>query len=167
VTREDSKIRITTPKCYVPFGVSTYDDKQSLDVSLKDAKFVKFLRELDEMVNLKGQEQSEQWFGNHADEHDVESIYKSMVRPSKGDFPPTLRAKLPLESTMFDVNNTRVYSNQLTKGSYVQLVIECVGVYAIKKEFGATWKIVQAKIYPSTKVTGYAFVDEDEDVDPV
>jgi hypothetical protein len=169
VTREDSKIRFMTPKSYLPFGISTYNDKRSLEISLKDSTFLKTLNDFDNDIGEKATLNSENWFGTTCESEEINHIQRKMVRQSKnGDYPPLLKAKLPDECNIFDANNSKVTgTNLITKGCNVQLVIECVGVYGIKKEFGVTWKVVQAKVFANSTINGYAFLEEDEDADPV
>ena len=51
-----------------------------------------------------------------------------------------------------------------------QCVLELTGIYFIAKEFGCTWKVMQMMVFPVKTLSGYAFVDSDdeqEDAEPV
>ena len=45
------------------------------------------------------------------------------------------------------------------------MIAEMQGLWFVGKQFGVTWRVVQAKIYPVVSLQAYAFKDEDDDVD--
>ena len=54
-------------------------------------------------------------------------------------------------------------SNVLVKGSQVQALIQCVGIWFAGGKYGCSWKVVQMKVTPPAGIHGYSFIDDSED----
>ena len=117
-------------------------------------------------------ENSMSWFKKSLDTSVIDELYRSTLKTQK-NYAPIMKVKMPTRhdvflGDIFDQNKEKVDISSIEKGCSVQAIIECVGMYFVAREFGITWKVVQLKVYPPNKLTGYAFVDEDEpeDVEP-
>ena len=51
----------------------------------------------------------------------------------------------------------------ISKGTKVQALIRCTGVYFAAGKFGVTWRVTQLKIFKSNSLKGYAFIDDSDD----
>ena len=94
----------------------------------------------------------------------VSELYKPQLK-KYGDYPPTLKVKFPMKNGSFvgeiyNEKNETISMNEIKKGSEVQAIIENNGVYFVAKDFGVSWKVIQLKVFPSEKLTGYSFIDE-------
>ena len=181
-TGTNEKIIVQTPRCALPFGLNVFESNQgkkySLDLSLRGtsvpmAKFTKFIQCFDDNNVQQALNNSEVWFKKHLDESVIDELYRSTLKTQK-NHAPIMKAKLPTRNDIFlgdifDQNKNKVDMNCIQKGCSVQAIIECVGMYFVAREFGITWKVIQLKVYPPNRLTGYSFVDEDsdEDVEPV
>tara|TARA_B110000977_G_scaffold178745_1_gene236677 strand:- start:1980 stop:2630 length:651 start_codon:yes stop_codon:yes gene_type:complete len=180
---ENDKIVIQTPKCALPFGLNSFqpnngDVKYSLDFSLRGnhaimQNFTGFLQKFDDRNTEVAVEKSKEWFKKQLDQSVIDEIYRNTLKTQK-NYAPIIKVKVPTKQgkflgDIFDQNKNKVDLESIQKGSTVQAIIECVGMYFIAKEFGITWKVVQLKVYPPNKLNGYSFVDDnsEEEVEPV
>jgi hypothetical protein len=178
----NDKIVIQTPKCSLPFGLNSFDangeTKYSLDISLRGdhtpmQNFKSFLQNFDDNNSNVALEKSNSWFKKQLDSSVIDEIYRNTLKTQK-NYAPLVKLKVPTKNgkflgDVFDQNKNKVDLSCIQRGCTVQAIIECVGMYFIAKEFGITWKVVQLKVYPPNRLSGYAFVDDnsDEEVEPV
>ena len=178
----NEKIVLQTPRCALPFGLNSFEangeTKYSIDASLRGnganmKNFTSFVQSFDDRNIVVAGEQCQSWFKKHLDTSVIDEIYRNTLRTQK-NHAPLMKFKLPTRNgaflgDVFDQNKQKVDLSCITKGSSIQAIIECVGMYFIAKEFGITWKVVQLKVYPPNRLLGYAFVDDDsdEEVEPV
>jgi hypothetical protein len=175
-----NKIRIHTPKCYLPFGVSEYSGAKSLQMSLNgDAEqmqqFKKFLNDFD-MRNIDvASENSNAWFKKSLNANTVSELYNRTLKNPNPNYPPMFKAKLPFKDgnfvgEVYDTNKKLIDFSNITKACHVEAIVELTGVYFVAKEFGLSWKVIQLRVHPSDKVFGYAFADsasdDDSDAEP-
>lgn len=176
-----NKIRVHTPKCYLPFGVSEYNDKFSLQMSLNsetDAmkNFKNFLENLDKNNIQQGVKNPNWWKKPTISEETVAELYNSSMKQNNPNYPPMFKAKLPFKNGEFDGNiyddkRNLISFDKITKSCHVEAIVELTGIYFVQKEFGLSWKVVQLKVYPSEKMVGYSFLDDDDseesDAEPI
>lgn len=166
VLHDGSKLCIQTPKCTVPFQINKFENKgstnYSIDISLKDDTIINFFNDFDEAAIKEAVNNSQLWFGKVLTETDIRSIFRKTVKQN-GTYLPLMRSKIILdECDIFDINKEITSVDCIKPKSQVQLILECVGVYFVRKEFGITWKAQQIKVFPSDKLEGYAFISDDE-----
>ncbi len=141
------------------------------------------LVELDENLVDDGVENSMAWFKKKKTSKEVVSrLYNAVVRVSKdketgepdGRFPPTMKAKIPNYEgrwgcDIFDDKKNELkptpeeLKDLISKGTKVQALIRCTGVYFAAGKFGVTWRVTQLKIFKSNSLKGYAFIDDSDD----
>ena len=174
------KIAIQTPKCGLPYGINSFDTgtstKYSADLVLdkdtdKIKDFLRFLKEFDEAIKSKAHEMSVKWFGRELETEVIDSIHKNSLRKNG----TVMRTKIVTDTksnplcTIFDEKKNIMSISNIVK-SDCQCVLELTGIYFIAKEFGCTWKVMQMMVFPIKTLSGYAFIDsddEDEDAEPV
>ena len=167
-----NKIRINTPKCFLPFGVSEFNGNYSIPFSLNSDdidginSFKKFLKSFDEYNCKIAEQNSQQWFKKTYNLDTITELYNPTLKQSNKDYPPIFKAKLPfkngnLECSIYDNERNLITLGNVKKGCYVEAIIECNGIYFVSKEFGVSWKIVQLKVYPTEEIKGYSFLDDD------
>jgi len=165
-SRYDERIVIQTPTVRLPFGVSEYKGKYSIDMSVRDSGFLNFMKSLDEFIINYVVAHSTDLFGKPMNDEEVSSMYRSSLKQSKNQFPDLFKAKLfikddTFEGDIYDANKKLIEYTELEKGVRIQTIMELVGIYIIDKEFGTTWKVSQIKVIPNRDLKGYSFVDED------
>lgn len=168
-----NKLRINTPKCKLPFGISEYNSKFSLQLSLQGLSeqmqdFKTFISKLDEKNIEMGSKYSTKWFKKNLVKDTVKELYNPILKQTNPNYPPNIKVKLPFRDDtflgeVFDLNRNIISLNDITKGCYVEAIIELSGVYFVAKEFGISWKVIQLKIYPSENIKGYAFIEDESD----
>ena len=174
------KIIIQTPKCGLPYAINTFDTgnsiKYSADLLLNSQnkemnEFLQFLKTFDEAIATKARNSSMSWFGRELEPDVIESIHKKSLRKNG----TVMRTKIVTDAksnplcTIFDDKKNIMSIKNIVK-SECQCVLELTGIYFIAKEFGCTWKVLQMMNYPVKTISGYAFVDSDdeiEDAEPV
>ncbi len=124
--------------------------------------------------------ETETWFGKKLSEELVNEFYKSAEKfPKDPKWPSTLKVKLPFDRkgaplfVLYDENKKpidildndgNVNSNAIPRGCEAVCLIQSTGVWFVgKTQFGVGYKLLQAKIYKSNKLTGYSIVDSEEE----
>jgi hypothetical protein len=184
-------VKIETPKMLVPFGIGTYPPNDPnptsyniqlqfpKDLSGKVGKFRENLEKLDNMTMMTAQERSKDWFGkpslteSAAREYYSPLLIKHLDDEGKptGKYPDSIRLKLTLNkdgnfsTKCFDHLKQRANIKDIVqKGCYIKAIIELNGVNLKKNAYSLSCKALQIQVYPPMKLTGYAFLpDEDDD----
>ena len=165
------KITIVTPKCYLPFGISTYNGRKSIQMALEEhSEFTTFLTNLDLRVIQEAINSSHVWFNKRLSPEIINSLYNPCLKQKTEQYPPQFRARFPTHpdtnrfmGDIFDTNRNTISENNIVSGCSVEAIVELTGIYFVAKEFGLSWKIVQLKVYPNYKLTGYSFVSDSDD----
>jgi len=167
-------------------GMNKYDLSLSFrgeEESEKVVSFRKMMDDIDQYNITWATENSEELFGEDlTNKRDlVEDRYNPLVKmPKKKEYSPTFRVKLPTkmdtetpefqlfdkdkqEMTFYDTETNVMNLDFLTRNTDTVLLIEYGGIWVVGKKFGSNWKLVQGKVYSSTKETGYALDDSDDE----
>jgi len=190
VNYEGKPLILQTPKMSCPFGMNVYEDgeypKYSLPLSFRGmegneslSKFHEALENFDKKLLKDGVKNSMLWFKKKKQSLEVcKALFSPQIKQSldengepNGKYPDTIKLKLPFKADKFlcdayDSNReliTTDLKNVLTKGSKVQALIQCVGLWFAGGKYGCSWKIVQMKITPAAGVNGYSFLSDSED----
>ncbi len=186
---EGRPLILQTPKMNMPWGMGKYDGdvpKFSLDLSFKGMdnndslqSFYSALNQLDEKLVEDGAKNSLSWFKKKKQTREVcKALYAPQIKVSKdkngepdGKYPPTMKVKVPWRDGSFqcDAYDSKKQliqddlSNVLVKGTQVQALIQCVGIWFAGGKYGCSWKVVQMKVTPPAGIHGYSFIDDSED----
>ena len=137
-----------------------------------------FIENLDSYNIVKGMENSASWLGKAKMSRElVEDKYFPIKRVSKdengeviGEYAPTIRFKLwqdkegKFTTTCYDADKNEVNIEEfLQKGCKVQALYHVQSCWVNKNTgYGQRANLLQLKIWPSDKLQGYSFVDENE-----
>jgi len=186
---EGKPLILQTPKMSMPWGMGKFDGdipKYSVDLSFKGMdnspaleSFYKALNSLDEKLVADGVTNSMTWFKKKKQTAEVcKALYAPQIKVSKdkngepdGKYPPTMKVKVPWKDGSFqcDAYDSKKnlieddLSNVLVKGTQVQALIQCVGMWFAGGKYGCSWKVVQMKCTPPAGIHGYSFIDDSED----
>lgn len=191
VQYEGSSLILQTPQMVLPWSMGKYESadsvKYSIDLSFKglesDEKMQKFhnvLSELDKKLVCDGVTNSMSWMKKKKVSEDImKEFFSSQLKVSKnketgeadGKYPPVFKVKVPYRDGVFGCN---VYDSKknllegdlnevLVKGSQVQCLIQCVGLWFAGGKYGCSWKVVQMKVTPPAGLHGYSFLDDEEE----
>ena len=192
VNYEGKPLIVQTPKMRCPFGMNVYEDgdypKYSLPLSFsgmdnsdKLTTFHQVLEDFDKKLLKDGVKNSMLWFKKKKQSLEVcKALYSPQIKQSldengepNGKYPDTIKVKLPWREDKFlcdayDSNKVLITSDLkkiLTKGSHVQALIQCVGLWFAGGKYGCSWKVIQMKVTPAAGVSGYSFLSDSEDED--
>lgn len=176
------RLVISLPRCQLPFGVSDYNGRKSLQLSLrgeseKMVAFKRFLSDLDLRNVQTAVNESSTWFKKKISCDVVQTLYNPCMKHTDDRYPPMFRARFPIHpdtgrfvGDIFDVNKKLVSESCITPGCEVEAIVEMVGIYFVAKEFGVSWKVIQLKVYPNERLQGYSFIcdtdDDESDAEP-
>eukprot|EP00976_Prorocentrum_cordatum_P022794 466198-Prorocentrum_minimum.AAC.8 len=178
----NKRVVFVTPKCVVPFGISEFKvsgckfPRRSLQLSLAPDQdrnldgFRDFLTRFDLKNMEMAVNHSKTWFRKQVDPAVVQQLYNPSLKQSDDAYPPMFRARLPTDpqtgtfyGEIYDHRRNLVLENKITPGCHVEAIVELTGLYFVAREFGASWKVIQLKVYPTPRpLTGYAFLPDED-----
>jgi hypothetical protein len=187
VSYDSAPLVIQTPTMTAPFGMSVWDNdgkaaaKYSLDLSFKNMdaspklqKFYEMLEQLDNKLVNDGFLNQATWFKGkkYGSREILEALFTPMIKYAKDrdtgertdKYPPTMKIGIPCRDgrfscDIFDDKKRTIDLNAIeTKGAAVTAIIQCTGLWFAGGKFGASWRLVQAKIVAnSMSFDTYAF----------
>ncbi len=178
---------LQTPKLKSPFGLSNWEGKYSIDMSLAGydgtnenvTSFYKALSAIDDLLMEEGMQNGMAWFKRKISSKDVvDALYTRNVKFSKdkatGEFtdkyPPTFKVAIPrrddaFQCDVYDASRNKIDLNNVeVKGAKVTVLAQCLGVWLAGGKFGCSWKVIQLRVEPQESIHGYAFRDIGDDV---
>lgn len=165
------KVVLALPRCKLPFGVSDYNGRKSLQFSLGSCdEFREFLNKLDLQNVQKAVNNNVAWFKKPLTAEAIQELYNPSLKQPNDRYPPMFRARFPTHpdtgsfvGDVYDKNRNLVHERVITNGCEVEAIVELVGLYFVAKEFGLSWKVVQLKVFPNERLNGYAFLCDSDD----
>ena len=129
---------------------------------------------------------SKEWFGKNMNRDVAEALFTPIVKypkVSKTDSSldysktPSLKTKIQFWEGKFTIEIYNMEKEQLfgpqvqdsdpialmPQGTYMAGLIECGGLWFTGTGFGVTWKLLQAKIRPPVKITGFSLLDDEDE----
>tara|TARA_B100000427_G_C15515320_1_gene597972 strand:- start:2980 stop:3681 length:702 start_codon:yes stop_codon:yes gene_type:complete len=191
---KNEAIMLHTPKMRLPYGIGKYVEegkptKYSLDMSFggmdddpKIKEFYEALNSLDEKIIADTKKNSLQWLRKKSVSEDVaRTLYTPSIKVAKDKetgevtdkYPPTFKAKIPcwddnFTCTVWDHERNKIegdFTEQVTKGQSVVAIVKCARVWFASGKYGVTWQVDQLKLDKPKAITGYAFVESDDEED--
>lgn len=169
----NEKVFFELPVTRSPFGLSTYTDQNSgnvsysLDVSLDDPSLVDCIKNIEEVVINHVSKNSEELLGRkYSDDVIRQALFKSCIRVSKdGKYAPTMKLKVLCRDGVYD---TKAYDHarqescisNLQKGQKVKTIIDFNQIWIIDNKFGIAVRLKQLMMMPTTELKGCAFGDD-------
>ena len=166
-------LMVHLPKMRVPFGVSEFKGKYSIDLSFDEmdgevGEFYKKMKEFEEYIEGYAKENMKELFETKS----AEISYKSCLSEKK-PFPPLLKTKIVMDNNgdlKVDVYDEKKEKQKgiemIKKNSKVRGVIECSGIWISERDekfvYGVTWKVNQVKVYEDVCFIEDSDIDSDE-----
>lgn len=151
----DKNLIIQTPIVYIPFGISSYNNKKYIDISLINSQsdqnmklLKKNILEIDDLVKSKFKK------------HTFSSSYKKT-----SFYPDRLRLSFYDDMLVFNEKKEQIDISKLNPKMYVKLLISPQYVWKKSNFIGILWSILQVKIYSKPILNEYSFIDDEDDVD--
>ena len=167
------KILIQLPYLRAPFGLSSFTDEAtkrtsySLDLSFdaENEDLQKTFEDIDNKVLEVVAANSKEWLGKQYNIAVMkEALYKPLVRPSKGDYPSTMKLKVMTDSKSgsfvplaYNAQQEHVDFDSIEKGQKMMAIIELHQIWFIDNKFGVSARVQQVLLEPSKKLSGFAF----------
>lgn len=178
VTLNNEPIRVQLPALRAPFGVSTPDEKVKeyyLSLSLTP-EIQEKLEAFDTVLVNHVAENSVELLGKSVNADVIRDLLLNPVTKSSKDpeksakYAKTVKMKVSSGegkniAPLFINKDTQATVNDIKPGTSVTTIIEIGQVWFINGKFGASIKLLQGKITPSSTLTDYAFSDEEEEID--
>lgn len=168
-----------TQKYYLELSLSTNNIDEELVKEISN--FKEMINEYDEYNVQQGIKNGQSWIGKKTPSEElVRDKYNPMLRYSKDEngerndqYPPSIRFRLykgqdgKFTTKCYDSQKNEVELDEaIQKGSRVKVLYHQQSCWLNKNTgYGASNKLLQIKVYPSTKITGYAFIDDEEEED--
>lgn len=192
INLDRSKFQLQTSVMTLPFDLNVYDKgeypKYSIEISFRDMEdnykvsgFYENMDQLDKLIIKQAAKNSKSWFGKKMSDEVLEALYTPIVKRSKdksgefdGKYPPRMKLKLPFyngkisyEMVNFkdEVLEDMDQETAFTKGSKIQAIIKCGGIWIVGGKFGCTWSVEKVRVEGNPTIQNYSFVDDDDDSD--
>lgn len=174
------------PKMRLPFGLNkdTMSNKKQyiMDLSFEDClDFVGKFEDLNKIIISKVHSE----FYPEKTIEEVENMYTNCIKfPNNPSYSPTFRSKIitqdneKIKCDFYEsekVNNSYPKINIeenggddylmaiMTKGTYLETILECIGLWIVGDKFGLSYKATQVKVYPKKNtVIECEFIDSDD-----
>ena len=171
----NSKLQLELPKMRAPFGLSAFTDEASkkvtynlplsFDADPETDDLMNKMKALDEMVVKMVAENSVEWLGKKYGVPVIkEALYKPIVTPGKGDYPPTLKLKVLSDAKTgdfvpeaYNYKRENVELTSIEKGQRVKSIVEINQIWFIDNKFGVSIRLHQVLLEPSKKLPRFAF----------
>lgn len=183
---------LQTSRVRIPFGIDQSKPqngeavKYHISVALANdetqnpqlRQFTDNIRSIDDKAKTCATEEST-WFGKKLSQELVSEFYKSAEKfPKDSKWPSNLKVKLPFvngvpQFAVYDDNKKSISIvdddgnidlSSIPRGSEAVCLIQSTGVWFVgKTQFGVGYKLLQAKIFKSNKLSGYSIVDSEDE----
>lgn len=146
-----SSLVIQMPKLTAPFGISRYDNKGqirlTIDIRIEECDQFDIRQcweDLEARIKRIARANAVELFGRTVSDDFIEAMFTSSIKESKnGDFPPTLRCVIPNKD---GVPECQVIGDDgkpfnwayLNRGACVQVLVELTRIWTMDKQFGCT-----------------------------
>jgi hypothetical protein len=171
-SQSGGKLMFQMPQLKAPYGLSSFTDAASgkttysLDLSLDDANVEQKFRELDDSILDYVAEHAQEFLGKIYKKDVIrEALYKPLVKPSKGNYAPTLKLKVPtrpdgsFEPMAWTMDQKQTELDKLGKSTMVHTIININSIWFIDNKFGVSVRLEQVLFSPSSKLSSFAFSD--------
>lgn len=166
-------ILIRVPRCKIPFGISKYNDRCSIQFSIGDNEDQQTFKNMLNQLDLKNVQQaannSNKWFGKSVTSDIIQNLYNPSLKQNNEKYPPIFRARFPtndrgfFEGDIYDQYKNIVNQDSIQPGCEASAIVQITGIYFVSKEFGVSWKIKQLKVFPNNRLVGYSFLEDSDD----
>lgn len=145
-------------KC--PFGVSFNRGKGEVVLSIENGEHTNMFNEIDHQVEV---------FAENMEFPESCSMRRSLYQ--KGNYPPTLKVKLPPTATFYDTENMIRDINYIEKMDKLMCECEVSGLWQNDNAYGVSYRATKVQVIKGgkgkavrrDKAQAYAFNDDDED----
>jgi len=176
LTNGPGQFLMQLPYMRAPFGLSSFTDEASKKVSYSlDLSFDKSepgvedlenkLKAFDEYILQTVTDNAQEWLGKTFNKVVLkEALFKPIVKPSKGEYSPTMKMKILTDQRTGDFipeaynsRRERVNLDTIEKGQKIMGIVDFNSIWFIDNKFGVTIRLKQCLLEPSKKLPAFAF----------
>jgi len=149
---------IQTPKLYIPFGITKYNNYWYIDMSLFNNEteefilFYKFIKKIIKIVKL------------YSKKYDIitkSHKYIDIIKPKKDIYPERIKFKYLNEVTsIFNINKDKLPEDSITKKIYAKSIIHISNLWINEKFWGININVLQLCIDPIINLKEFSFIDD-------
>jgi hypothetical protein len=147
---ENKPLLVQTPVMDIPFGISTWKDKQSICLGFPDnLSCALFLKE----VNML-QDRIQNCFNDKL-------VFVPFIKIN-GNYRPTMRVDIPKDTKCLAFDHTQKamdINSCLMKGTKVRSILKCNGIWFTEIKYGMSWSLLQVR-QEAPALCEYAFQDD-------
>ena len=167
-------VYIQTPKLKTVDGVVITENRGYIDLEFdsNSPDFYQFITELDSKCIETTHTNSSKWFKQTFPINLVDEFYKTNIRPSRNNKPPTIRIKIPMskkevKTEFYDCNKEQINYENIKEQDELICVIQILGMKFLKQQFILETQLIQCKLCKenSNKYLGCVINDEENDID--
>jgi hypothetical protein len=174
------RCELILPAMRVPFGMSSFSDKNTgnvsytLNMSLDDQAILEKLRSIEDLVLDHVAKNSVEILGKAYTPEVIKTVlFKSFIQESKdGKYAPTLKVKVHTKkpegfvAKAFDASGQETSMELIQKGQSVKSLVDFNQIWVVDNKFGVSVHLKQCKFSPSTSLDECVLGDDD-DADPM
>lgn len=165
------QLMVHFPKVFLPFGLSEYSGKFSLDFRLsktdpKCKEMIDKVLEIEQYVQKFAKDNMKEWFQTKKGNINFKSSISNNL-----NFPPIFKSKIKqsqdeIKTKCYDDSKNEIDLKSIEKSDNIKGILECSGIWINsengKHTYGITWKVSQLSKYPkvSTKIPLVVMDDE-------
>lgn len=167
-------VYIQTPKLKTVDGVVITENRGYIDLEFDSnfPDFYQFITELDSKCIETTHTNSSKWFKQTFPKSLVNEFYKTNIRPSRNNKPPTIRIKIPMskkevKTEFYDYKKEEINYENIKEQDEIICVIQIIGMKFLKQQFILETQLIQCKLCTenSNKYLGCIIKDEENDND--
>jgi hypothetical protein len=157
------KIVIQTPKLYIPFGLSTFENSYYLNGSLASYKFEQNTKDFYKLLrNIVKEAKTHVKTKRFIKKQQFYNFIKI-----KDDYPPSIRLKInPNELRIYNSRKQPLTINDICSRVYCKCIISISDIWISNKQYGINLELKQILLYNSNVLQEYSFIP-DKPIEPV
>jgi len=139
--------------------------------------FVKFLKQLEVSILDAAMANRMEWFKDAYEMDTLKELFTPLIQyprdPTTGEviekYSPTFKVGVQVVKDgnilcdCYDAAGNSIELETISKGTQINSIIKCQGIWFAGGKFGCSWKVIQLRVEPPAGIDGYSFDDDDED----
>ena len=147
---DNEELVIQTPKLFIPYSISVFNNKRYLDVSFQNINNDKLVKQLIDNLDI---------IHNKIKEKLKKYTVKYFIRRNINN---NLQMKLKILNNTLFFDSKKQKINTIENLTYGKFIIHLNGLWIINNIISYEWVMLQAKIDIPLHLCDYAFIDEDD-----
>ena len=152
ISYRDNNLIVQTPIVYIPFDISSYNNRNYLHISFLNCDNDDEMNEFKQFV-LNTEKNIQKKFKKNR--KFISSVKNSI------NYAPRLQLSINKDIQVYNNNNNLIDFSLIQKKEYGKFLIQPDIVWYNNNCYGIIWNILQAKLYIKFKLKEYSFIDDE------